>query len=291
MADAPSLALFVDSFELFRDPLLVAAVAGAVLGYLGVFVVLRRMIFAAAAISQAAGLGVALAFFAQIHLGASLALADARVWAVLLALGTTWLVASDHRRVISREGLLALAYLLGGGGALIVGTRISQEAHDIQAILFGTGVLVGPGDVAWVLAVGGAVIFWQLWWRRGFLFASVDPEGARVRGLPVALLDAVLLASVALLVSIATRALGALPVFAFTVLPALAAVAVTSSPAAALGLAAALGATAGVAGYVLAFLWELPVGATQTCLAGAFVALAVLAREAIARPKAAPSAG
>lgn len=250
--------------------------AGAVLGYLGVFVVLRRMIFAAAAISQAAGLGVALAFFAQIHLGASLALADARVWAVLLALLTTWLVASDHRRVISREGLLALAYLLGGGGALLVGTRISQEAHDIQSILFGTGVLVGPGDVAWVLAVGGAVLAWQLWWRRGFLFASVDPEGARVRGLPVALLDAVLLASVALLVSIATRALGALPVFAFTVLPALAAVAVTSSPAAALGLAAALGATAGVIGYVLAFLWELPVGATQTCLAGAFVALAVL---------------
>lgn len=278
MGDAPSLQLFLESWELFRDPLVTGAVAGAVLGYLGVFVVLRRMVFVAAALSQAAGLGVALAFFFQIHLGAVAMLADPRLFAIALTLGVTWLLTWPGKKRISREGLLALAYLLGGGGALMVGTRISQEAHDIQAILFGTGVLVGPEDMAWTLAVGGVVFAWQLWWRRGFLLASLDPEGARVRGLPVALLDAALMIAVAVLVSVATRALGALPVFAFSVLPALAAVAIAPSPAWALAIATALGLTAGAGGYMLAFFGELPVGASQTFVAGAFVVLALLVR-------------
>lgn len=274
----PSWQLFAESWELFRDPLLAGAVAGAVLGYLGVFVALRRMVFVAAALSQAAGLGVALAFLAQIHLGLAAAVADPRLWAVTLTLGVTGLLAWNPKRVIRREGLLALAYLLGGGGALMVGTRISQEAHDIQSILFGTGVLVGPEDLAWVLGVGGAVLALQLWWRRGFLFASLDPEGARVRGLPVALLDAVLMCSVALLVSVATRALGALPVFAFSVLPALAAMAVASSPAAALAIATGVGLLAGAGGYLLAFFGQLPVGASQTIVAGGAVVLALALR-------------
>lgn len=295
MASGPSLALFLESWELFRDPLLVGAVAGAVLGYMGVFVVLRRMVFVSAALSQAAGLGVVVAFFAQIHLGAAAMLADPRLFAVLLTLGVTGLLAWPGKKRISREGLLALSYLLGGGGALMLGTRISQEAHDIQAILFGTGVLVGPADMAWTLGVGGVVFAWQLWWRRGFLFASLDPEGARVRGLPVAVLDAALLISLAVLVSVATRALGALPVFAFSVLPALAAVAVAPSPAVALAIAAALGLTAGAGGYMLAFFGELPVGASQTFVAGAFVviALAVRALSGLVRgpePRALPGA-
>ena len=271
----PSLALLLDSWELFRDPILVGAVAGAVLGYLGVFIVLRRMVFVSAALSQAAGLGVGLAFYAQTHWSLPPLAADPTAWAVALTLVTTWALAWNGRRLITREGLLALFYLVGGSGALLVGTRISQEAHDIQAILFGTGVLVGPSDTAWVLGVGLVVLALQLWWRRGLLFASLDPEGARVRRLPTRLLDAVLLVSVAVLVSVSTRALGALPVFAFSVLPALAAVAVAPSPSVALALAAVVGLVAGVGGYLLAFFAEFPVGAAQTFVAAVAVALAL----------------
>lgn len=275
MNEAPSLELLLSSWDLFRDPILVGAMAGAVLGYLGVFIVLRRMVFVSAALSQAAGLGVGLAFFAQIHLGFAAAAADPLMWAVSLTLLVTWALSWRGGRLITREGLLALFYLVGGSGALLVGTRISQEAHDIQAILFGTGVLVGPSDTAWVLGVGGVVLVLQLWWRRGFLFASLDPEGARVRGLPTRLLDAVLMVSIALLVSVATRALGALPVFAFSVLPALAAVALSRSPAVALGLATVIGLVAGAGGYLLAFFAQFPVGASQTFVAALAVVLAL----------------
>ena len=282
-----NLSLLIDSWELFRDPVLVGAAAGLVLGYLGVFVVMRRMVFVAAALSQSAGLGVALAFYSEIHLGATGWLAAPRAWALGLALATAAVLRWDGGTIISREGLLALVYLLGGAGALLVGTRITQEAHDVQAILFGTGVLVGADDVQWVLGAGTVALVLQLWWRRGFLFASLDPEGAQVRGLPVALLDVVLLATIAIFVSISTRALGALPVFAFSVLPALAALMSAKSPNVALVLGATLGLASGALGYLLAFFMGFPVGASQAFVAALFVLLALGVaglRSVISRP-------
>jgi len=55
----PSWDEFVAGWPLYRDPVACAVIAGAALGALGVFVVLRRAVFVTATLSQAAGLGVA----------------------------------------------------------------------------------------------------------------------------------------------------------------------------------------------------------------------------------------
>jgi ABC-type Mn2+/Zn2+ transport system permease subunit len=64
-------------------------------------------------------------------------------------------------------------------------------------------------------------------------------------------------------VSVATRALGALPVFAFAVLPAAAGLAVARRLPEALFVAAGVGGASGALGYFGAFAGELPVGASQ----------------------------
>lgn len=276
---APSLADLIAGWELFRDPILCGAGAGAALGLLGVFIVLRRMVFISAALSQAAGFGVALSFYAQIHLGLGATLADPRLGALVMTLfAAAWLYQKPSGR-LTREGLLGMAYLLGAAGTLMIGTRITQEAHDIQAILFGTGVLVRPSDTAWVLGVGMTLLVLIFWWRRGFLFASFDPDGARVRGLPVTMLNVVLLGAIAVMVSICTRALGALPVFAFSVLPAVAAVTLARSPHGAMVLAVLFGIVGGGGGYLLAFFGEFPVGASQTLVCGALAIAAITLRQ------------
>ena len=70
--------------------------------------------------------------------------------------------------------------------------------------------------------------------------------------------------------AVSTTVLGAMPTFAFSVLPALAAVRVSRNIPMSLVLAMLIGATSGFGGYVLAFSWELPVGATQTLVAAGF---------------------
>ena len=62
MDAAPTLAEFFAAWDLFRAPALTGALAGMMLGCLGVYVVLRRMVFLAATVSQAASFGVALAY-------------------------------------------------------------------------------------------------------------------------------------------------------------------------------------------------------------------------------------
>ncbi|WNG18898.1 metal ABC transporter permease [Cystobacter fuscus] len=267
-----SWAQFWDAYELFRDPMLCALIAGSVLGFLGVYVVLRRMVFVSAAVTQSAGLGVALAFYVEIHLGLHV---DPTVGAVALALVATMLLMMDPARLrLTRESLLGLAYAFTGGAAILVGDRISQEAHDIQGILFGTAVLVERPQLLAVAWAGGLILFIHLWWFRGLTFASFDRIGAHVQGLPVRMLDAVLMISIGLMVGVSARALGALPVFAFSILSALAALMLDLRLPWTFLLSTLAGAISGLGGYLFAYFYNFPVGGSQTVLATAIVALA-----------------
>lgn len=267
---------FLAGYELFRDPLLCALIAGSVLGFLSVYVVLRRMVFVSAAVAQSAGLGVALAFFAGIHLGFHV---EPVLGATALALAATLLLMTEPTKLkLTRESLLGLAYALSGGAAILVGDRIAQEAHDIQGILFGTAVLVTPEQLHTVAIAGAVVMVIHLWWYRGITFASFDRIGAHVQGLPVRLLDGVLMVSIGVMVGVCARALGALPVFAFSTLSAIAALMLELRLPATFLVATLAGAISGVGGYLFAYFYDFPVGGSQTVLAGVLVAVAMAAR-------------
>jgi zinc transport system permease protein len=267
---------FWGAFELFRDPMLCALVAGCVLGFLSVYVVLRRMVFVSAAVTHAAGLGVALAFYAEIHLGLHV---EPVVGATMLSLVATLLLMTEPAKLrLTRESLLGLAFAFAGGAAVLVGDRIAQEAHDIQGILFGTAVLVTPQQLYTVVGVGAAVLVVHLWWFRGLTFASFDRIGATVQGLPVRVLDGVLMISIGVMVGVSARALGALPVFAFSTLSAIAALVLDLRLGWTFLLATLAGAISGVGGYLFAYFYDFPVGGSQTVLASVLVGVAVLAR-------------
>jgi zinc transport system permease protein len=288
------------NLPIFRDAIVAGGLAGALLGFIGVHVVLRRMVFASSAIAQAAALGVALAFWmpslidplghAAVHQAVSgehaspSLLFDPVVWAMAASLLATLIFMADPTRLhLTRESVLGLVFLASGAGAVIVGDRITQEAHDLAAILFGSAVVVHRVDLwlvvaATVVLLSGHLVLW-----RALVFTSFDPMGARVQGMPVRKLNGFLFVSVGLAVALCTRALGALPVFAFSVLPAMTALALTSRLPVVFALATGLGALAGVGGYAVSFRAELPVGATQAATAAGLLAMALAFRAVAAR--------
>lgn len=275
-----ALTTFFEAWPLFRDSVLAATTAGAVLGFLGVYIVLRRMVFLSAALSQAAGFGVTLAFWAQLAIGVPAFVASPSLGAAVLTLTVVAFLLSDQSPDTGRrDAYLGVAFLVGAAGTLAVGTRIVQELQDVETLLFGTAVAVVPEDLAELALVCGVVLGLHLWWRRGFVAVATDRTDARVRGLPVRFLELVLLASIALTISVTTRVLGALPAFAFSVLPAMAALTLAPSVNVALASSMVLGAAMGFAGYFVAYVWDLPVGASQA-LVGAvgFVVFSATAR-------------
>jgi zinc transport system permease protein len=276
---APTWDEFVAHWDLFREPVLAGGVAGLALGFLSVYIVLRRMVFVSASVTQAAGFGVAASFYLAARLGWTFS----PTWgATGMALVTAALVAPDPKRVgLSREMVLGLSFALFSALTVLASASMPQEAHAVQAILFGTAVVVSPDDLDRLVVAAVTIMSLHIWWFRGFTFASFDALAARVQGLPVRLLDLVLVVTIGVMVGESARALGALPAFALSTMPGVAAVLVARGP---LWLpyvvAAIVGAAAGAGGYILAFLFELPVGATQATCAGAAVVLAVVARGA-----------
>jgi zinc transport system permease protein len=270
---APTWSDLIDAWELFRDPILCAVVAGAVLGFLSVYIFLRRMVFVSAAVTQSAALGVALAFYAEIHLATHV---EPSLCAAALALFATLVLLIDPTRFhMSREGLLGLVFAGTGGAAVLIGDRISQEAHQIDAILFGTAVLVRDLDLYVIVTMAIVITVVHLWWLRGMSFAAFDEVAARVQGLPVRFLQAVLMVSIGLMVGVSARALGALPVFALSTLPAMAALLFGFRLLPSFVVGAVAGAICGGGGYLLAFFWEFPVGAMQCAAAATLVVVAL----------------
>lgn len=267
-----SLRLFVEAWELFRDPTLAGTFAGAALGVVGVWIVLRRMVFLSAALSQVAGFGVAAAFW--IHGVVSSVEAMPSLAAIVVTVGAALTLS---RRSNGADTELGLLFLGASAGTLAIGSRITAELNDIDALLFGSAVAVLPEEFRFLAAVCAVLVVLHAWWWRGFAAVTADRDDARVRGLPVRVLEGVLVASAAVGVAVATRVLGALPAFAFSVLPGVGALAVARSVRQALWIAGLLGAFAGFFGYLAAFLFDLPVGPAQTLVGLATTSVCVLA--------------
>ncbi len=259
--------------DVFRDPVLCGTIGGAALGFMGVYVVLKRMVFVSAAVTGSAGLGVAFAFYLGIHHGASV---DPTYSAVAFSVATMLLFLGEPRRVyITRESLLGLVFAVAGGLTLLIESRISQEAHDIHAILYGDAVLVRPADLWLITGASALLMTLHVVGFRGITFAVFDPPTAQVQGLPVRLLSAYVFVSVGIMVGVAARALGALPVFALTTLPAIAALVIGLRLKWTFVLAALFGAVCGGGGYLFATFEDFPVGGAQTVCAGALVLVAL----------------
>ena len=266
--------------------MLAAVIGGALLGYLGFFVLLRRIAFMSAALSQMSGLGVALAFWVGSLVGISPhdqtpwllspgfgALLFAGVGAVLMALPA-------RSKRVTAESVVALSYLGASAFVMVVlsSPRIAQEAHEIGDLLFGNAVVVKRSELI-ELAIAAVVTFGihgALF--KSFLFASFDRDTATVFGVPVKRIELLLHLTLAMSIAVATRALGALPVFAFLVLPAGAALLFSERLKVVLALSIAFGIVSAALGYYLSWTFSLPTGSVMVALSVFIWVLAGLKR-------------
>src|SRR5258705_635805 len=71
---------FWGSYDFWRDSMAAVLIAGGMCAALGVYVVLRRVVFVGAALTQISGVGVALAFWLGSFVGAAADPHDAPIW-------------------------------------------------------------------------------------------------------------------------------------------------------------------------------------------------------------------
>lgn len=275
-----------DFWNLFGPSILASLVAAALCGYLGFFVVLRRVAFVSAALGQISGLGVSLGFLVGAYAGIdphdrTPLYLDPVVWAMVLTAVAAILLASVSRvQQTSSESAVAFVYLSSAALVLLVLSmpQIVQEAHEVENLLFGNAVAVRREHLAELIAVAVIVLCTHLVLYKDLLFVSFDREMARTLGLPVARLELWLHVSIGAAVATATRATGALPVFGFLVLPAGAALLAAGSTRAVLALSIGGAVLAAAAGFWLSYVENWPTGPMMVIAAAAYWPLGAAVR-------------
>ncbi len=272
---------FWESSFVWRDAMIVALIAAASLSYLGVWMVLRRVVYVPLALSQVSSAGVVAAFLLADLLGDSGAEHGSGAWldpawSALLFAGLASVYFAKARNASGRATVVA--YLLSAAALLLLGGFIRHDLHDVSSLLFGNAVMVETVQIAYVGAAALGVGLLHLLFYRRFLFVSYDADSAGASAVPVLRHEILLYLSFALMISVSTRAIGALPAFGFSVLPALTGLRLGSSMKGAFSIAMAAGTISAGLGYYLSFVWELPTGASMVALAGAILAFSGLVR-------------
>jgi zinc transport system permease protein len=263
---------FFGAREIWEVPLAASVVAGALLGALGVYVVLRRTVFVSAALTQLSTLGLVATLIAEehLHIETEHASEQLAVAMVVSALGALVLGAFRPRR-LPAEATVGTTWVVASALVVLGASQLVHAAHDLGGLVFGNAVAVPASDLVVIAVVAGVATAVHQVFAKEIAFVSFDPETAEALGMRVWRWDAALFLTIGLAIPPSARALGALPVFAFLTLPATGALLLRVGFRPAFALAAAIGIAAAGGGYVLSWLWELPTGATMVALAAALV--------------------
>ena len=224
-------------YDFMRQALLSGTILSVVAGLVGYFVVLRHQAFAGESLSDVAFTGALGGAALGINPLASLLVTTI---AVALAMG------GFGERLRGRDVAIGtvLAWVLGLGVLFLslFTAHVSGTGTGFSGVtvLFGNILGISTEQTQSIALVSGVAILALAVIARPLLFASLDPDVAAARGVPVRGLGFIFMALLAVTVSEATLAVGALLVFALLLLPAAIAQQVTNRPFTALALAAGL---------------------------------------------------
>ncbi|MGH2901655.1 MAG: metal ABC transporter permease [Solirubrobacteraceae bacterium] len=266
-------------FEFFRNGLMVATMAGALCGAIGVYVVLKGMSYIGHGLSHALFGG----FAASSLIGLNFFL-GAGVWGVASALMINGVT---RRRLLGSDAAIGVITTASFALGLALFALFGTQGRSFDAALFGSILGVGTDDVLAILIVSvlaGSLIFLRY---RALLFTTFDPEVADVAGVNTARMDALLMVILAGSILATMQVLGVTLIAAALVIPASVARMLTNSFARMLQLATAIGAFCGFVGMNLSYHLDVQSGPTVVLTAATIFAAVFVVTGATGRRRAA----
>ena len=256
------------TFEFFRNGLIVATVAGALCGLIGVFVVLKGMSYIGHGLSHAIFGG----FAASSLLGVNLLL-GAGVWGVASALMINGVT---RRRVIGADAAIGVITTASFALGLTLFAAFGRRGRNFDAALFGSILGVGWSDVAAVLTVAAGVGLVVFFGYRRLLFTTFDPDVAEASGVNTARVDAVLMLALAASILVTMQVLGVTLIAATLVIPPTIARMLTSSFSRMLWSSTVIGAVTGFVGMVASYHLDIQSGPAIVLVGAALFAATFL---------------
>jgi zinc transport system permease protein len=247
-----------------------AFAAGAIVGLLapavGFFLVQRRLSLVGDGIGHVAFAGVAVGYLLDVS-----PVLTALVVSTLGALTLEWLRA---RTGGAGDQALALIFYAGIAAGVVIVSAADALNATLFAFLFGSILTVTREDLVVAAALGGGALVLIALLYRPLAALSLDEEGARVAGVPVPYLNAVVALLAAVTIAVSMRIVGILLIAALMVLPVIAATRIAWSMRSCLALSMAIGLSSAFVGLTIAYYGDLPPGGTIVLVAAGTFLLA-----------------
>jgi ABC-type Mn2+/Zn2+ transport system permease subunit len=266
---------------LLRNSLYVSVLVGFACPLVGVFLVLRRLVFMGVALPQISSTGVAFALSLPMWLSTGapdhtsskehlLAFIGSTIFALAAILILAFLERRGHGL---SEGRLGTGYVVAAALSILILSKNPHGETGWLDLMKGEVITVSNFDFALTAGALGVVLVVLAVFYKELLFVSFDRSMAITLGKNVVLWDVVLYILIGMTVSMAVLSVGPLISFGFLLIPALASHLFASTVRQFMAIASVLGGIAAFVGFWIAYSWDLPVGPTDVVVLGLLYAV------------------
>lgn len=255
-------------YEFMRNALAAGLLAAVACGVVGVYVVVKRIVFISGGIAHTSFGGIGLGYFLGINpiLGA-----------LVFALGSGVTIGLVTRRTrLPEDTTIGVLWAMGMALGIVFIGLAPGYAPDLMSYLFGNILTVPSGDLLLMLVLDGVILAVVIALYKEYLIVAFDEEYATAIGMPVEKLWLLLLGMIALTVVVLIRVVGMILVIALLTFPAAMARQFTHNMRTMMVLSVALGALFTVGGLALSYALGLPSGATIILLGGCALGVTLL---------------
>ena len=271
-----ALRQILSSDFLLRNALYISVLVGFICPLVGVFLVLRRLVFMGVALPQVSSMGVAVALSLPMWLGPTVMPHSSQAEHVFAFVGSlvfslvailAWAFLERHGRG-HPEGRLGTAYVVATAVSILLLSKNRYAEIGWLDLLKGEVIAISTFDL--VLAFTSfALVLLVLWaFHKEFLLVSFDRTMAITLHKNVLVWDLLLYALIGLTVSVSVLSVGPLISFGFLLIPALTAHLLARDMKRFAVLASLIGGAVALIGFYLAYLWDFPVGPMEVALLG-----------------------
>jgi ABC-type Mn2+/Zn2+ transport system permease subunit len=269
---------------LLRNSVYTSVLIGFACPVVGVFLVLRRLVFMGVALPQVSSLGVALALSLPVWFGAgavgpygehALAFAGSLVFSLGAILALALL---ERRGRGMNEGRLGMAYVVAAALSILVLSKNRFAEIGWLDMLKGEIVTISNFDLGVTAAALAAALVGLGLFHKELLLVSFDRDMATTLGKNVRFWDVLLYLLIGLTVSVAVLSVGPLIAFGFLLLPALTAHLFARNMRQFVVLASLIGGVVAFVGFWIGYCYDLLPGPTDVVLLGLVYAVAWIVR-------------
>ncbi|MGR3311246.1 MAG: metal ABC transporter permease [Candidatus Brocadiales bacterium] len=257
---------------LLRNSFYASLIVGFICPLVGVYFVLRRIIFLGVALPQISSAGIAFAFLLHtLGLHIFTHIVSERGMALLGSILFTFLsimvlALLERRHKGMTEGRIGVAYALGGAASILFVVWNPYGESEILSMLRGNIIAINDAELLLILGVFLSILIVLIGFQKEFVLVSYDPDMAITIGKKVFLWDILLYLVIGLTISIGVMTVGPLVIFGFLVIPPVTARMLTFGMKPFCIVSSLIGGLSAFVGFYLSFMFDLPTGATDVAL-------------------------